>query len=108
MYEVLHYPLIDPSTLEPGWFAALYIGFNLFEAVAWIVIGFVVFFRFQQDLTGWLQLVSFLLFAASDVMECFGESPLLLLFKGALILSLIQGSRSLRKRPSSPSATADV
>ncbi len=54
-----------------------------------------MFGRFERDTAGILQLISFLAFGTSDVMECFGTTPLLLLFKGAILVALLQGRKAL-------------
>ena len=43
--------------------SSIAVGFNLAEAVAWLVIGIVVFLRFRKGSVGVLQLLSFLAFA---------------------------------------------
>jgi len=98
MYEFLNYELIQPSTMIPEWYRYAYLAFNVFEAIAWLAIGLIVFIRFQKDFPGYLQLAAFWSFGASDLFECYGTTPLLLLFKGALIVALLQGKRALKKR----------
>ena len=98
IYEILNYNLITPASMKPEWFRIVYLGFNALEAVAWLMIGVLVFARFRKDRAGRLQLTAFVAFGASDVFECCGTTPLLLLFKGALLIALLQGQSALREK----------
>jgi len=73
----------------------VYIPFNLAEALAWFAVACVVAIRFRMTFLGTLQVVAFMAFGASDIIECYGTTPLLLLFKGALIVALLQGRKNL-------------
>ena len=91
-YLFLNYKLIDTSSDVMALYNWVYIPFNLIESVIWFfwsVRVIVKYKKFNQSLVKWIYSLSYFLFGISDVIELSATTPLLLLFKGAIILSLI-------------------
>lgn len=98
IYGILNYRLIDPASIEPIWYRRSYLIFNYIEAAIWFIIALYLPFRFRHDRALVLQMIALVAFGFSDLIECQGTTLLLLLYKGALLLALVQGRSLLTKR----------
>lgn len=96
-YDVMNYPLINTEDGSLGSYQLPYIVFNYLEALCWFGCSMRVLGRYLRHRRTPFEIgyfCSFLMFSISDIIETSGTTPLLLLFKGACILTII-GFRKL-------------
>jgi len=92
VYDVLNFPLIDTANESLGSYKIPYLVFNSIEALIWILCALGVTARWMRHKRSGHELlyaVAFFAFGASDVIETFGTTLLLLLFKGGCLLAII-------------------
>ncbi len=96
MWELLNDPLIEtgfPSLSGYGW---VYVPFNFVEAAAWMALSVFVLVRYVRRRRTWYELqyaASFSLFGITDLIEVHATTPLLLGFKAACLLGILQGRK---------------
>ena len=98
LYAFMDWKLIDTASPWIADYNWLYLPFNALEALAWLVCAVVTWRRHRHRRPArvvWFQVLAFALFGLSDVIELSGTTPLLLLFKLALIIALVHGRRLL-------------
>lgn len=101
LYTYANHLLIDTQDDGLGMLRWPYLVFNSLEALVWFACAVYVIVRWRRHGRGPSELYYALAYAAfglSDVIETYGTTPLLLLFKGACILALIGFRGPIRQR----------
>lgn len=108
LYAILDYRLIDTASPVMADYNWVYLPFNAVEALIWFgCAGRVAWHHRQTAPRGAVaaQAAAFVLFGLSDVMELWATTPLLLLFKLAVLLALVAGHHRLKRSTPSPTAS---
>lgn len=98
-YLFLNYKLIDTSSEVMADYNWIYVPFNAIEALIWLFSAIHVFIKYRRNDYFSIKLIyagSFFLFGISDIIELSATTPLLLLFKGTIILCLLICKKCLK------------
>ena len=93
LYIYFNYFIIETSYDNLGSFLIPYIVFNIIESLIWIWCSIYVALRYFKSGNNSNELyysISYFAFGLSDIIETSGTTALLLLFKGACILAIIE------------------
>lgn len=97
-YEFLNCKIIDTASEAMRPYNCIYQPFNCIEGMVWLILVPRTVFKYWKTSDKRivvLQSTSFLLFAASDFIEVHSTTPLLILFKAAVLIALIVGHKAL-------------
>ena len=98
IYDLLNYKILDTSSEIMQNYNFIYIPFNLVEALIWFIYIPKTWIKYKaapKDVLIW-QSISFLLFGLSDLIETNSTTVLLILFKAAILVSLINGHKAIK------------
>ena len=92
VYELLNYKILDTSSEIMSSYNWIYKPFNIIESIIWFIYIPKTILKYGNRNNRYLialQCFNFLLFGISDIIELFATTVLLVLFKMAILLSLI-------------------
>ena len=98
-YQFLNYKIIDTSSEVMSEYNWIYIPFNAIESMIWFFCSIRVWMKYRKNMdfpAKFIYSMAFLLFSLSDIIELSATTPLLLLFKGSIILILVVCYKSIK------------